>query len=340
MPNFRDIQNEINSLGTQFDVVRRKYIKALSDLTGRNVIVYYSGWLQKQLPPEAFLHFAVNDNDKNGLMATVHQLEKKRGLDLVLHTPGGSAAATESLVHYLRDMFKTDIRAIVPQLAMSAGTMIALSCKEIVMGKHSNLGPIDPQINGVPAHAIIEEFTRATSEIRDAQDPNERSAKIAVWQPIIAKYNPTLIGQCQHAIQWSNEMVSAWLKTGMFEGDPNADARISEIVGELGSHSETHTHERHIHVSRLQELGVKVVVLENDAKLQDAVLSVLHSCALTCMSAPVVKIIENQNGVSFLSVLQIMQGPAALPLPFMPQALPPFNPPQQQQEAPPPSSEQ
>ena len=42
-------------------------------------------------------------------------------------------------------MFGTDIRAIVPQLALSAGTMVALACKEIIMGKHSSLGPIDPQ---------------------------------------------------------------------------------------------------------------------------------------------------------------------------------------------------
>ena len=72
----------------------------------------------------------VNDNDKNGFMATIHQLDRSCGLDLLLHTPGGEAAAAESLVHYLRQMFGNDIPAIIPQLAMSAGTMIALSCKE------------------------------------------------------------------------------------------------------------------------------------------------------------------------------------------------------------------
>jgi membrane-bound ClpP family serine protease len=58
-------------------------------------------------------------------------------------------------------MFGTNIRAIIPQMAMSAGTMIALSTREIIMGKHSNLGPIDPQIAGIPAHGVIEEFNRA-----------------------------------------------------------------------------------------------------------------------------------------------------------------------------------
>jgi ClpP class serine protease len=91
----------------------------------------------------------INDEDKNGFMLCIHKLDKSKGLDLFLHTPGGSGAATESLVHYLRQIFGNDIRAFVPQLAMSAGTIIACACKEIFMGKHSNLGPVDPQIKGL-----------------------------------------------------------------------------------------------------------------------------------------------------------------------------------------------
>ncbi|MFA5433061.1 MAG: S49 family peptidase, partial [Candidatus Paceibacterota bacterium] len=125
-------------------------------------------------------------------------------LDLILHTPGGETAATESIVDYLHSMFGNNIRAIVPQLAMSAGTMIACSCKEIIMGLQSSLGPIDPQFGGIPAHAIVEEFKRAYSEIK--ADP----VKAAVWQPIVARYNPTLVGECEKAIDWSEKMVENW----------------------------------------------------------------------------------------------------------------------------------
>ena len=45
--------------------------------------------------------------------------------------------------------------------------MIACACREILMGKHSSLGPIDPQLGGVPAHGVIEEFERAIKEIKD-----------------------------------------------------------------------------------------------------------------------------------------------------------------------------
>ena len=77
-------------------------------------------------------------------MSVIHGLDKSKGLDLFLHTPGGDVGATESLIDYLHDSFGGDIRAIIPQIAMSGGTMIACSCKEIIMGKQSSLGPIDP----------------------------------------------------------------------------------------------------------------------------------------------------------------------------------------------------
>ena len=75
-------------------------------------------------------------------------------------------AATELIIDYLRRRFGRDIRAIVPQIAMSGGSMIAVACKEILMAAHSNLGPFDPQINGVAAQAIKSEFERAASEIK------------------------------------------------------------------------------------------------------------------------------------------------------------------------------
>lgn len=152
MPNWNEILNEIEATGSTHAVVRRRYLRALHELTGRNAIVYYSGWLQKPNLPGV----EINDADKNGFMSVIYQLDRDKGLDLVLHTPGGDTAATESLVDYLHLMF-TDIRAIVPQLALSAGTMVACACREI-MGKHSSLGPIDPQISGIPAHGILEEF--------------------------------------------------------------------------------------------------------------------------------------------------------------------------------------
>lgn len=299
MPNWQQLLGEVGSAGSTYDVIRRKYLTRLYKHTGRNVILYYSGWLQKgDLQRQGVSGFGITDADKNGFMATINGMDRTKGLDLILHTPGGEIAATESLVDYLRSMFGPNIRAIVPQIAMSAGTMIALSCKEIIMGKHSSLGPIDPQIgNGIAAHGIIEEFTKAKEDLMT------NAAFIHLWQPIIAKYSPTLIGECQKAIKWSESIVKQWLVDGMFAGEIDPAAAAQNVLDELGSHSLTLSHSRHISLQRAKELMLKATPLEDDQKLQDAVLSVHHACIQTLTSTPALKLIENHRGIAFISQL-------------------------------------
>lgn len=300
MPNWNQLLDEVRTAGSVYDLTRRKYLQQLQELTGRNVIVYYSAWLQKSdLLNQGVTGFELNDNDKNGFMATIHELDRSKGLDLLLHTPGGATAATESLIDYLRKMFGNDMRAVVPQLAMSAGTMVALACKEVIMGAQSSLGPVDPQIFGLPAHGIIEEFNRAAEEIRQDQ------TRIPVWQPIIAKYNPTLIGEAQKAIDWSSQIVKDNLISGMFAEDYDADDKAAQIVEELGSHELTLTHDRHISLERALELGIKVTRLEEDNNFQDAVLTVHHACIQTLSATPVVKLIENHRGVAFMQAVEV-----------------------------------
>lgn len=314
MPNWHDILNEISKMGSPHDVVRRNYLKKLSDYTGRNTIVYYSGWLQKNVQGTE-----VNDSDKTGLMTVINDLDRKKGLDLILHTPGGFTAATESIVDYLYNMFGNDIRAIVPQLAMSAGTMIACSCKSILMGKQSNLGPIDPQLGPLPAHGIVEEFKRAYTEIKTAQinalaHPNDPIAvadantKIALWQPIIAKYSPALIGECEKNIDWSESMVKDWLARNMLSDmAPKEMERVRDtILKELADHTVSKSHGRHIPMHKCIDIGLKIEKLEDDQTLQDLVLSVHHSCMHTLSSTPSIKIIENQNGIAFIQIAQMV----------------------------------
>src|SRR2546428_10966572 len=89
---------------------------------------------------------------------------------------------------------------IIPQLAMSAATMIACAADEIALGKHSFLGPIDPQLilttpvgqRLVPAENILEQFERAKQECRDP-------AKLGAWLPMLNQYGPDLIITCERA---------------------------------------------------------------------------------------------------------------------------------------------
>ena len=166
------------------------------------------------------------------------------------------------------------------------------------MGKHSSLGPIDPQFRGIPAHGILEEFARAKREIES------NHATVPVWQPIIAKYTPTLIGDCEKVIDWCNDMTRAWLLNGMLKDEEDADAVANDIVKELADHAVTKSHSRHLSAEHCQNIGLKIVELEQDHALQESVLSLHHSCIHTLGSTSAFKLIENQNGIAFIQTAQ------------------------------------
>lgn len=291
MPNWSEVLLEIQQTAATdapaIDSVRRRHLKRLAEYTGRNTIIYYSGWLT--CDPN-LRGVAIGDDDMNGFMTAIHGMDRSLGLDLILHTPGGDIAATEALVNYLRQMFGTNIRAIVPQLAMSAGTMVACATKEIVMGKQSSLGPFDPQAGGISMPAVLDEFKRAIQEIQ------VNPACMPLWQVIIGKYHPTFLDDCHRAIVMSKDMVRKWLETGMFQGDLDAEKKAHDIVESFSSHDEHKMHARHISMERCLQTGLKIVAMEDDPTLQDLVLTVHHACMHSCAMTQIVKIIENDSG--------------------------------------------
>lgn len=302
MPNWKRLLDELKRSVNAQDRMRRRYLSRVRKITDRNVIAYYAGWLQKG----AVAGVEINDDDKNGFMSVIHGMERTHGLDLILHTPGGGTAATESLVDYLRAMFGSDIRAIVPQFALSGGTMIACAAKSIVMGKHSSLGPIDPQFGGISAHGVVEEFQTAREDIE------RNPAAMALWQPILSKYHPTWIGDCEKAMAWAEEMTREWLRTGMFSGEADATEPIEKVIKELTDHGRTKSHDRHLSAARCRDIGLKIESLESNGALQEAVLSFHHSSMLTFSTTPAFKIIENHKGVAFVKEATAPQ--AGLPM--------------------------
>lgn len=326
MPNWgvvlkeiRAEKNDPNGGESAADKVRRKYLMQLHAHVGRNVICYYSGWLSKSAKLEGL---DINDEDKNGFMLCIHGLDRSKGLDLFLHTPGGNGAATESLVHYLKQMFGNDIRAFVPQISMSAGTILACACKEIWMGKHSNLGPVDPQVNRIPAYAVVREIERAYNEMKGDK------FKAFYWNPILSRYTPGFVQQCHWAIQRSQDMVGAFLKENMFSDMEEEDRNklVNGIVDRLTALSSDKGHDKHIHHQECIDMGLKVHMLEspNERKLQDLVLTVHHCYMYTLTNTGAFKVIESHTGRRWVKIQQqmIVQGRGPQP----PGILPPSSP--------------
>lgn len=305
MPTWGELIPELNSAAAQhgaaaFDIVRRKYLDALAAHTGRNTILYATKWTQPGAVDPGLISITLED--VQGLMEVVHGLGSNTGLDLIMHSPGGSPDAAEAVVHYLRSKF-SDIRIIVPQAAMSAATMLACAADSIVMGNHSSLGPIDPQFllatpGGTmahPAQAILDQFALAKDECKDPK-------LLGAWMPILPQYGPSLLLQCMNALDLAENLVAEWLRTWMFaqEGKRKAARKARAIARKLADHTSFKSHGRPIHRKAARDMGLVIADLESDQSLQDLVLTVFHATMHTFSVTPAVKIIENQNGRAFV----------------------------------------
>lgn len=89
------------------------------------------------------------DSDK--IYNAVTKFTESRPILLILYSRGGSAASAYLIGKLCREYAKDEFHVAVPRFAKSAATMICCAANNIHMGSLSELGPIDPQINGLPA---------------------------------------------------------------------------------------------------------------------------------------------------------------------------------------------
>ena len=213
MSDWFEIQEEFESMSHEvpeherYKRIRHKYLKQLHEQTGRSVITYYSGAIQH---PQLGKECMIDDSDTLAFMTLSKQLKHKEGLDLFLHTYGGNIGAAQTIISCLRQLYGANIRVFVPQIALSAGTLLACAAKQIIMASQSSLGPVDPQIRRYQAHGVIREFNQAKKDA--VAEPKSRHA----WKPILSQYSPTLIDTCKQNIEWSKDLLKQTLSESMF----------------------------------------------------------------------------------------------------------------------------
>lgn len=97
-------------------------------------------------------HISIEDSE--AVLRAIRLTPQDQPIDLILHTPGGLVLAAEQIAKALVE-HKGKVTVFVPHYAMSGGTLIALAADEIIMDANAVLGPVDPQIGGMPASSIV-----------------------------------------------------------------------------------------------------------------------------------------------------------------------------------------
>lgn len=280
---------------------RDAYFQQIASLRKSNVIFYGSAFLQKQQVPAQLT--SINPEDLNGFMPVLYGMDYSKPLTLILHTPGGSPNAAQSIVEYLREKFPAGLEVIVPTFAMSAGTMISLGSDRIIMGRQSQLGPIDPQftISGrqMSARGIVDQFKRATEEI--LKNPGAAH----VWAPVTQSLGPALLSDAQSALDYSEMIVAEWLSHYMFasEGSRKAKAHGKRVAKHFNDASTHKSHGRRIAYEEVKAQGVTVERLEDSQQLQEAVLSLYHLVTILFEQSPAAKVIIGHSGQGWVKNL-------------------------------------
>ena len=207
-------------------------------------------------------------------------------LAVVLNSPGGSAEIVEKLVHIIRYHYK-QVYFIIPDEAMSAGTVFALSGDKIYMDYTSSLGPIDPQVhNGkewVPALGYLDQVEKmiaksAADELTDAE------------LVILQNLDLAMLSRYEQAKNLTVTLLKQWLVDYKFhdwtkhETDPNKlgkpvtqkekEARAETIAELLSNNKLWHSHGRKIGVKTLQEvLKLKIEDYSEDLTFRNTIRS-------------------------------------------------------------------
>jgi hypothetical protein len=238
-------------------IQRKKLIKKIQKLTGSKLITYTAN-------PNISPNF-IDHNDVrffNDLLQSTGYTDK---LILMLNTPGGEANMAEKLAKMCRD-YCENFRVLVPNYAMSAGTMLALASDVIMMGYLSSIGPIDPQIRVVtprgdfqfiPAQSYIDSFKGLVAEIIRGVPPK-------ALIPSLQQLNPPIIDVCMKAIESSRKFAEEWLSKYMLKDNPK---KAKEIAKALSDVNRWLSHGKNIDRDMAEELGLVIEKIPKDSEL-------------------------------------------------------------------------
>jgi len=202
--------------------------------------------------------------------------DSKGSVAVILDTPGGVVEVVERMVTALRHVYR-DLTVIVPDRAMSAGTIFALSADRIMMDHLSSLGPIDPQIERdgklVPALSYLNQFERLNKK---AQAGALTTAEYA----LVSKLDLGELYQFEQARELSIELLIKWLSSYKFKNwtrteiqqlevtSEMKEERANEIAALLNNPERWHSHGRAIDMRTLQEeVGLKIDNLADNPDL-------------------------------------------------------------------------
>lgn len=273
--------------------LREEVMKRIHHATSNPLICYVTqtSFLPKNLAP----FVSIEDSDVEGfdsLIDTVKTETNSQSIDVLFVSNGGSPEVAERIVRLLRENFSA-VRFILPANAYSAATMMAFASDLILMTDTATLGPIDPQIDGIPARTIL----------RGVEDLDERlkvegPEALAAYIHLLQGYSLHLLEICKSAEKLSKELAQSWLSKYMLKCDLD-DPQVENIVSYFADYDRHKSHARSIGYHEAVELGIHIEKLERGSELSNLVRSLYSQYTLFFNRSPFYKLYENAYGTMY-----------------------------------------
>lgn len=189
---------------------------------------------------------------------------------ILLNTPGGSAETAEKMADIIRFHYG-EVYFIVPDYAMSAGTILCMSGDKIYMDYSSSLGPIDPQI------LIGDTYVPALGYLDKVEEMLKKSAKGELTDAefvVLQNMDLARLKSYEQAKELTISLLKEWLvkykfkswtvhrsagpKNGHPVTVPEKEARAAQIATDLGDNKMWHTHGRSIDIKKLKILRLEI----------------------------------------------------------------------------------
>ncbi|MBQ8033082.1 MAG: hypothetical protein IJ266_03920 [Elusimicrobiaceae bacterium] len=304
MEDNREFSSLVSKTGNrpiEVDVVKeiQQALKDISQVRHRPNICYLGNMYNSSIRGGISIHA----DDVLPFTEVLNSITTGQNLDVILVTPGGSAQTVTRLVEVLRKKFQ-DIQFILPDMSMSAGTIMVMSGNEIIMTDNARIGPIDPQVpnkygNYVPAQSLL----NLIEDIRERGEKKMDSGGHPAWTDIqiLLNIDPKEIGDARSASSYSISLVKEYLlkykfsswnihSDGRTVSDEEKSDSAEKIAAFLCNHVEWKSHGHGIsRETATEKCKIKIIASEEVPGLDRAIKRFWELCFWIFQKCPINK---------------------------------------------------
>ncbi len=212
---------------------------------------------------------SINQFSPNVLKEVIEKNKQNPNLAVLIYSGGGLVESAEKMVNIMRHHYE-DVVFIIPEMAMSAATIMCMSGDQIYMDYSSSLGPIDPQVQNKEGHFVpaLGYLDKVNEIIEKSNNGNCSQAEYM----LLTQQDLGVLRRYEQARDLSVSLLKKWLvqykfknwskhnSTGKKVTNQEKEERAEEIATKFCDHKHWHSHSRYISIQELGASNIRLVI--------------------------------------------------------------------------------